>query len=340
MRRTTAIRAGLAASAAAAIGLGVLAIPAGAGSAPELPDVSAEELVGSVITASPPAFGGTVQVVNGLGLPTLPGIEGGEQPPLAAMPDTARVWSDGDGRARIALPSRTGEQTLVEDGDTLWRYDSDSRTATALKHGELPAQAPMADPATAARTLVETVRSTSEVTVDGTAEVAGRPAYDLVLTPAATERTLLREVRIAVDSETRMPLRLDVLTNGSTEPALRIGFTDIEVGPQDVELFRFTPPDGVSVERPDRWVTYAPLDKPSAGVVGDGWDTVVLGRIPAGTGAGDPLAIAAQIGRPASGPWGDGWVVQTAVGTALVTSDGRVAAGAVPQQVVDEALAR
>jgi hypothetical protein len=31
--------------------------------------------------------------------------------------------------------------------------------------------------------------------VDGTAEVAGRPAYDLVLTPAAAERTLLREVR-------------------------------------------------------------------------------------------------------------------------------------------------
>jgi hypothetical protein len=32
--------------------------------------------------------------------------------------------------------------------------------------------------------------------------------------------------------------------------------------------------------------------------------------------------------------------MQTAVGTVLVTSEGRVAAGAVPQQVLDEALTR
>ncbi|MDQ3886213.1 MAG: outer membrane lipoprotein carrier protein LolA, partial [Actinomycetota bacterium] len=262
MRRTLGVRAGLAASAAAAIGLGALAIPAGAGSAPQLPGVSAEELVASVITASPPAFGGTVQVVNGLGLPTLPGSEGSEHTPLGAIPDTARVWFDGDGRGRIALPSNTGEQTLVEDGETLWHYDSESRTVTALEHGELPSRAPLADPAAAARTLIDTVRSTSQVWVDGTGEVAGRPAYDLVLTPAPTERTLLREVRVAVDSVTRLPLRLDVLTKGSTEPALRISFTHIDVGPQDADLFRFIPPDGVTVERaerPDGWVSYAPL---------------------------------------------------------------------------------
>jgi hypothetical protein len=33
-------------------------------------------------------------------------------------------------------------------------------------------------------------------------------------------------------------------------------------------------------------------------------------------------------------------VVGTAVGTVLVSSDGRVAAGAVPEQVLDEALTR
>jgi hypothetical protein len=47
-----------------------------------------------------------------------------------------------------------------------------------------------------------------------------------------------------------------------------------------------------------------------------------------------------RIGKPVSGPWGNGWVVQTAVGTVLVTSDGRVAAGAVPQQVLVEALSK
>jgi hypothetical protein len=47
-----------------------------------------------------------------------------------------------------------------------------------------------------------------------------------------------------------------------------------------------------------------------------------------------------RIGRPTNGPWGQGWVVQTAVGTVLVTADRRVAVGAVPQQVLDEALTR
>lgn len=328
----------LATAAAGAIGLGVLTVPAGAGSEPQLPEVSAEELVASVLTASPPAFGGTVEVVDGLGLPTLPGIEGES---LLTVPETARVWSDGEGRGRLALPSHSGEQTVVEDGDTLWVYDSESRTATAVEHGSRPAPEPPAgDPAAAARAVVDAVRSTSTVTVDGTAEIAGRPAYDLVLTPAATERTLLREVRVAVDSETRMPLRLDVLTNGATEPALRIGFTDIEVGPQDAGLFTFTPPEGVTVERPDGalgggWVAYSPLSGPAVQVVGDGWDTVLLGSVPP-----EALEMVAQVGRPASGAWGDGWVVQTAVGTVLVGSDGRVAAGAVPQQVLAEVLAR
>ena len=64
------------------------------------------------------------------------------------------------------------------------------------------------------------------VAVDGTAEVAGRAAYQLVLTPLPTERTLLREVRVAVDAETRQPLQLTVLAQGSGEPALQVGFSE------------------------------------------------------------------------------------------------------------------
>lgn len=351
--------AALATAAAGAIGLGVLTVPAGAGAEPALPDVSAEDLVASVLTAQPPALGGVVEVDNALGLPALPGLS--ETPsPLTQPVTTFRVWADGQGRGRLALPSRGGEQVLVEDGSTLWRYDSASRTATALEHGaaRAPEHAPVADPAQAARELVGAVRTSSEVVVDGTGEVAGRPVYELVLTPKPTERTLLREVRVAVDSVSRVPLQLSVLANGSPEPALQIGFTDLDVGAQDPELFRFTPPEGVTVERAER--PEHPRDRPhvpraphapgkhleSAGemirTVGEGWDTIALGQLPAAApGAqADPLAMIRQVGRPASGPWGNGWVVQTAVGTVLVASDGRVAAGAVPQQVLSEALAR
>ncbi|MGH3978722.1 MAG: LolA family protein [Pseudonocardiaceae bacterium] len=333
----------LVAVVAGAVGLGVLTVPAGAGTAPSLPDITAEELVGSVLSARAPAFGGTVEVDNALGLPALPGLSAPDgSSPLTDAVHTVRVWSDGDGRGRLAVPFRGGEQTYVEDGSTLWRYDSASRTATALEHDARVAaeQPPVADPAAAARALVGEVRSTSTVTVDGTASVAGRPAYELVLTPAPMERTLLREVRVAVDSAERLPLRLTVLANGSTDPALQVGFTDLDVGPQDPGLFRFSPPSGVTVERRSPEGTPELRAGPAVSTTGDGWDTVVLGRLPVGSGETGPLAMARQVGRPVSGPWGSGWVVDTAVGAVLVASDGRVAAGAVPQQVLAEALAQ
>ncbi|MGH4023191.1 MAG: LolA family protein [Pseudonocardiaceae bacterium] len=343
----------LGAAAAGAIGLGVLTVPAGAGAEPALPEVSAEELVKSVLTAQPPALGGVVEVDNALGLPALPGRPGGPSP-LTQPVTTFRAWADGHGRGRLALPSRGGEQVLVDDGATLWRYDSSSRTASALPHG--PAEAaehpPVADPAQAAKELVGAVRTSSEIVVDGTGEVAGRPVYELVLTPKPTERTLLREVRVAVDSVSRVPLQLTVLANGSADPALQIGFSELEVGAQDPALFRFTPPPGVKVERPGKSTgpQHGPHGLPGGyksgpdmiRTVGEGWDTVALGQLST-TGPDaetDPLAMVRQVGRPAGGPWGNGWVVQTAVGTVLVASDGRFAAGAVPQQVLAEALTR
>jgi outer membrane lipoprotein-sorting protein len=295
-------------------------------------------------------------VDNALGLPALPGMSPDMSTALTQPETTLRVWSDGQGHGRLALPSRGGERVLIEDGTTLWRYDSSARTVTALEHGAAPAdqRPPVADPAQAARELVGAVRESSTVTVDGTGYVAGRPVYELVLTPAPTERTLLREVRVSVDLVLRVPLQLTVLANGSTDPALQIGFSDLNVGTQDPALFQFTPPAGVTVQRSQPSTHEPRLGTPNLpgaagtmiGTQGDGWDTVVLGQLPAaGPDAEsdvqrDPLAVVQQVGRPTSGPWGNGWVVQTAVATVLVTSDGRVAAGAVPQQVLDEALAR
>ncbi|MBW0009033.1 MAG: outer membrane lipoprotein carrier protein LolA, partial [Pseudonocardiales bacterium] len=236
--------AALAVTAAGAMGLGVLTMPAGAGADPSLPPVSAEDLVTSVLTAKVPALAGTVTVHNALGLPALPGMAA----PLTQPVTTVRVWADGRGDGRLALPSPSGERDLIEDGTTLWAYDSSSRTATALEHGPTPAHQhpPVTDPAQAARDLVGTLREYSTVTVDGTGTVAGRSVYELVLTPASTERTLLREVRVAVDSAQRVPLELTVLANGSPDPALQIGFSDLTVGSQDPSLFHFTPPAGVT----------------------------------------------------------------------------------------------
>jgi len=342
MRAKVWTRIGSGVALVGAVGLGLVAVPAGAGAAPELPPVSAEELVGSVGQTPPGPFNGTVEVDNALGLPAIPGAP--EQ--LAGGTTEARIWSGGEGKGRVSLPSAQGERTLISDGTTAWSYDSADRTATqkAITPGERHTQP--ADPTRSATDAIAQLRQTSSVSVDGTAEVAGRPAYELVLTPNPTERTLLREVRIAVDAEKRVPLRLTVLANGSTDPALQIGFTDLTFGAQDPALFTFTPPPGTTVTdapehdgtKPERPAGAEPT------VVGDGWDTVVVAQAPTGDAQAGPRGEGApdlsQLGTPVSGPWGSGRLITTAVASAILTDDGRVAAGAVPEQVLTEALAK
>ena len=232
--------------AGAIVGLGLLA-PAGA-AAPPLPPVSPEDLVASVITAKP----GPLQRDRHRRQRARPARDPAGAAAGERVVDGAGVV-DGDGKGRVALPSSDGERTLVYDGTTRWSYDSTDRT---VDEGPRASR----DPAVTARPSRRDRPAdrpggrghrddrrpcrTSTVTVDGTAEVAGRPAYQLVLTPLPTERTLLREVRVAVDAEKRIPLQLTVLAPARRSRRCTVGFSDITFGPQDPSLFTFTPPPG------------------------------------------------------------------------------------------------
>lgn len=358
-RRRIAVTAAAGATAGV-LGLTAPALPAGAAD-PDLPAVAPEKLVASVMTAQPPAMAGTVKVDNNLGLPAIPGLEGSSTA-LSSGTSTMRVWTDGQGRQRLSIPSSGEETTVVNDGTTIWKWESAERAVTKYRHdpgkdSDASHPATPADPTAAAQRLIDTLRESSRVTVDGTASVAGRDAYELVLTPKPTERTVLREVRIAVGAEKRMPLRVVVNTNGSDDPALQVGFSKLDVAPQDAELFRFTPPAGAQVQqaeqhdrRKDESGTH-----PKPRMVGSGWDSVLVTRVPqqalqqGDSQQGDSQqgseeqrpglrGFAEQAGKRISGPWGDGWVISTRAGSALLTSDGRVAAGAVPRQVLTQAM--
>jgi outer membrane lipoprotein-sorting protein len=343
---------------AGVIGLGVLAMPAGANEPPPtLPQVSADELVQSVAAAKIPALAGKVKATENLGLPIKL---------LPAGTGNASVYADGQGHFRATLPTQNSEKTFVEDGTTLWSWDSQTKTVTKSAHGaltsdKLPGSAGGTDPATLGKDLLNLVRQYSDVKVDGTARVATRPAYELVVTPKPSERTLLREIRVAVDSETRLPLRLQVLANGQSDPALSLEFSEFNVGAQDANLFKFTPPQGATVKENKDGTKPDAADTSGKGMegflanlkpqtVGDGWDTAlvvklpgdlnsVLGQVSGGRGKNmDMTALLKQFGKQVSGSYGTGYVFSTKVATALVTTDGRVAVGAVPEQVLVEAL--
>ncbi|GAA5150701.1 MULTISPECIES: LolA family protein [Amycolatopsis] len=339
--KTKAITAAVTGSALGAAGLAWLAMPASAGEAPVLPSISAEELVQSVLATKTPALDGTVRVDNNLGLPTST-LPGG----VSVNVDAAHVYNDGNGNSKLSIEQGTADTTIIRNGTTVWQYSSkdNSVTKTTATEHEAPPGV-QSDPAAAATQLLAKVRESSTVTVEGTARVAGRAAYELVLTPKPTEHTVLREVRVAVDAEKRVPLRLAVMTYGSADPALQVAFSDIEFTPQPASEFQFTPPQGAKVtERQAK-----PEQHEAAGdlkVVGDGWDTVVTGTYPAEAlapkqGGGrqvDPRKLLSQFGKPVSGAFGNGWLISTKAGSALVTADGRFAAGAVTEQTLIDAL--
>ncbi|MEU4800685.1 DUF2092 domain-containing protein [Actinosynnema sp. NPDC023587] len=371
-RRRVTVAAAAVGVVAGAAGLGVLALPAGAGPAPVLPDVSAESLVESVLTAKPAAFGGAVEVRNDLGIPALAGL-----PQLSDGESKLRMWTDGEGRVRVQLPAGDAERTFVDDGRTGWLWNSADQVVTKLPHGsagqpkidldqDRDGQLPP-DPVSLSREVVAKVKEFSDVTVDGTARVAGRSTYELVLTPKPTERTVLREVRVAVDAELRVPLRVAVLTNGTNNPAVQVGFTDLTVGPQDAALFSFTPPPGAkvaeaAVQKPsdeEKALAEGVLAEAAPQVHGEGWDVVLTAKTPAGAlrvpagqeGSGDRpgrgerddvdvQGLLKQLGKQVSGPWGSGTLITTKVGGVLLADDGRVAFGPVPEQVLTEAIAK
>jgi outer membrane lipoprotein-sorting protein len=340
-------------------GLALSTLPAGADDDPVLPEIGAEELVASALAARAPAFSGEAELRNELGLPAVPGTD-------ALDFESVRVFHDGEEGARVQVERESSELTFVKNADEAWAYDSQERTARELTWDEDDAaaarghaEAELADPSQAAAEIIERLRPTSDIAVDGTARVAGRAAYELVLMPKPEEKTLLREITVAIDEETRIPLRFDVFANGTTDPVLSLGFVELEVGAQDADLFEFTPPEGTEVETTEADDVARGLhDGERAGdveqpvTVGDGWDTVVIAKAPADAPAAGSLEggpgeeqggqelgdVLEQVGAPVSGDFGSGTHVQLAVGGAVITDDGRIAAGAVPRQVLVDAL--
>src|SRR5262249_18704592 len=72
-------------------------------------------------------------------------------------------------------------------------------------------------------------------------------AYELVLAPKDT-RSLVGQVRIAVDAEHSVPLRVQVIAKGATQPAFEVGFTQVSFATPGDEQFRFVPPKGATLD--------------------------------------------------------------------------------------------
>jgi hypothetical protein len=232
---------------------------------PDLPSVGGDELLASSVgaLARPFTIAGDVETHVDLGIPQIPaGVSGGSggglmgAVNLVAGDQAYRLWRSPAG-ARVAHLLPFAEQDVFVDPHDAWFWDSSDMSAihlagvpgTTLWDASAPAAAVRdADLLRIAQRALDAVAPYADVTVDGTARVAGRPAYQLVLTPTST-LTLIGRVAVAIDAETRLPLRLQVFPRGSDGAAIETGFTAVSFDPIDRSMFAFTPPPGTTVRQ-------------------------------------------------------------------------------------------
>ncbi|MBT2537410.1 hypothetical protein [Arthrobacter sp. ISL-69] len=289
-------------------------LPASAGD--PLPAKTPAEVLALVAQHTAPSLSGTLEQTSRIGLPELPkagpssGSGAASVLELLSGPHTARVFLDGPSNVRVQVLDRLAERNAVRSGDQVWLYSSKDNTATHLtlpadaghsrdfgqyKHPDAGMHGVMPTPEELAERLLAAADPTTEVAVLPEVNVAGRAAYNLVVTPR-TEGTLIGSVSIAVDGQSGLPLSVELKARGQEEPAFKLAFTSLTLEAPDASLFAFSPPPGATVKEIQVPVHgtghmgkgHRPMRGTEGGVVPDAVDQ----------GAADPGAVPPDAVRP------------------------------------------
>ncbi|MFC8130736.1 outer membrane lipoprotein carrier protein LolA [Streptomyces sp. NPDC057302] len=394
--------------AAATIGL----VPALATSGdPKLPDVTAQELIEKIAASDTEQLSGTVKISTDLGLPSFGGdLAGGFAPggsgggdgedgkgsaadpqsklmELASGTHTLRVAADGPDKQKLSVLDDAAEYSLIHNGDDVWAYDSKSNEAYHSKSAgkdagkgsgkgsgdkALPKDVP-STPKELAEEALKAADGTTSVKVDGTAQVAGRDAYRLVIKPQQSGSTV-GQITVAVDSETGTPLKFTLTPSSGGSAVVDAGFTKVDFGKPAASTFDFTPPKGATVTEADEARGKAEAEAEKHGftdsgkefggkefsgkefkggedlnglnVIGKGWNSIAELKVPGGQGIPtggsgdvppDAQRLLDSLGDKVSGDFGSGTVFKTRLINALITEDGKVYVGAVTKDALVKA---
>lgn len=373
--------------AAATIGL----VPALASSGdPDLPEITAQELIEKIAASDTEQLSGTVKISTDLGIPSLGGLAGSFVPDgagdkggasadpqsklteLASGTHTLRVAADGPDKQRVSVLDNASEYSIIHNGDQVWAYDSKSNAVYHAKEkagehgkrGDRPAPDGVpTTPKAFAEQALQAADGTTSVTVGGTAQVAGRDAYRLVLKPEQSGSTI-GSITVAVDAKTGVPLKFTLQPSSGGKAAIDAGFTSVDFGKPAASSFSFTPPKGAEVTEADSAGSHekaAQAHKADGGlgalkdlnakgegvtVTGKGWSAIAEIKTPGAAGkaskaSGDVPAEAQQlldsVGDKVTGTFGSGTVFKTRLVNALMTDDGRVYVGAVTKDALVKA---
>jgi outer membrane lipoprotein-sorting protein len=348
-----------------------------------LPARSVSQLLVDVQHSRLDGLSGTVVQKSDLGIPELPvagdsgGMASSDLTSLISGKHTMRVWFAGPDKARMALLGTMGESDVIRNGADVWVWASKSKTAKhyvmptrdAAGKSKAPAGMPSAtdlptSPQAAADKALAAISPSTKVTTSGTAWVAGRRAYELVLTPKEAT-SLVAQVRVAIDGTEHVPLRVQVFAKNVPDPVFEVGFSAVDFARPDAAEFAFKPPPGTTVTdgkaatagkaAASTAKTIAPQPKSAdmPKVVGKGWGSVMVVKMPApnskaGTSGSTGVVANKNIAQlmkfvgllpKRSGDWGSGHLMEGKGFSALLTDDGRLVVGAVTPEGLYAALA-
>ena len=266
-----------------------------------------------------------------------------------------RVWYGGPDQQRLALLGQLGESDLVRNGTDLWAWSSHSNTAT---HWTVPAAArPLRRGHAAGRRGDDTAagggRGAEGDRPDDRGQHrphrhGGRPT-GVRAEPGAARPPVAR--RLGADRDrrcTHIPTRVQVFAKGATTPAFQVGFTSLSTATPDASVFGFTPPPDATVKQGDL-PTMAGHGSHRAPTSGDRSHGRRARAGPACWSPPCPPTSRRPVSRRSSrasldrlptvsGTWGSGHLLRSALFSAVLTDDGRVAVGAVAPQRLYDAL--
>jgi outer membrane lipoprotein-sorting protein len=318
---------------ALALGASVGVVVTRADTVPNLAPITPQRLIANTLAAiaDRTPVSGTVTTHLDLGLPQLPASFGSSTGALSILlaDQTFKVWRSPDG-TRVAQILPFAERDLIATRTDVWAWDSDAFTAwhaVVPPSAEPPAPPSVGDLEASVAAVLAGAAPYATLSLAEPERVAGRDAYVLALEPTDPD-TLVGSIRVAVDAETSLPLRLQIVPKGSVDPAIEAGFTSVDFGPVDPSNFMFTPPEGATVK--DLTTNGGGSHDCSAGcgempevrTFGDAFGLILAVRVTAGDVPPDVRAM-----LPYSGPLGSveviergdhAWVVAGAVGVSAL----------------------
>src|SRR5438045_4330598 len=149
-RRARRLRWLVPVAVAAALGLLAFLPTLSSASTPDLPAISAEQLIAKVKQSNVQAFSGKFQLTADLGIPNLSAVSeaagqsGGGFNPIDLLSGThsATIAVDGPDHQRLRMPGSLNEVDAFHDGKNAWLWESDGHAVT---HYILPADKPDAN---------------------------------------------------------------------------------------------------------------------------------------------------------------------------------------------------